>query len=75
MTTRPSVCCCSGPAARPDHTVDAERGPAFIGVNLGTAGERTEMSAEIIPGEARAIALSLLDLAATAEHPGAAARE
>ncbi len=55
--------------------MDAERGPAFIGVNLGTAGERTDMSAEIIPGEARAIAQSLLDLAATAEHPGATARE
>ena len=52
------------------HPLDAEPGPALIELNLGTAGERTDMCAEITPGEARAVAQALLDLAATAERAG-----
>jgi hypothetical protein len=52
------------------HPLDAEPGPALIVLNLGTAGERTDMCAEITPGEARAVAQALLDLAATAERAG-----
>ena len=52
------------------HPLDAEPGPALIELNLGTAGERTDLCAEITPGEARAVAQALLDLAATAERAG-----
>ncbi len=46
----------------------ADPAPVLIELNLGTAGERTDMCAEITPSEARAVAQALLDLAATAER-------
>ena len=49
------------------HPLDADPGPALIELNLGTAGERTDLCAEITPGEARAVAQALLDLAAAAD--------
>ncbi len=52
------------------HPLDADPGPALIELNLGTAGERTDMCAEITPAEARAVAQALLDLAAAAERHG-----
>jgi hypothetical protein len=52
------------------HPLDADPEPALIELNLGTAGERTDMCAEITPAEARAVAQALLDLAATAERDG-----
>ena len=52
------------------HPLHAEPGPAHIELNLGTTAERTDMCAEITPGEARAVARALLDLAATAERDG-----
>ena len=52
------------------HPLDAEPGPALIELNLGTAEERTDLCAEITPGEARAVAQALLDLAATAKRAG-----
>ena len=52
------------------HPLDAEPGPVFIELNLGTAAERTDMCAEVTPAEARAIAQALLDLAATAVRDG-----
>ena len=52
------------------HPLDAEPGPALIELNLGTAGERTDLCAEITPAEARAVAQALLNLAATAERAG-----
>ena len=42
------------------HPLDADPGPALIELNLGTAEERTDMCAEITPGEARAVARALL---------------
>jgi len=48
----------------------AEPGPARIELLLGTAEERTDMSVELTPAEARAIAQSLLDHAVTAERDG-----
>jgi hypothetical protein len=48
----------------------ADPGPALIELNLGTAGERTDLCAEVTPAEARAVAQALLDLAATAERDG-----
>lgn len=50
--------------------LDADPGPVFIELNLGTAEERTDMSVEITPSEARAIAQALLELAAIAERDG-----
>jgi hypothetical protein len=50
------------------HPVDADPGPTLIELNLGTAGARTDMCAEITPAEARAVAQALLALAATAEQ-------
>ena len=52
------------------HPLDADPGPALVELNLGTAGERTDMCAEITPAEARAVARALLDLAATADRTG-----
>jgi hypothetical protein len=52
------------------HPLDAEPGPALIEINIGTAGERTDACAEITPGQARAIAAALLELAGPAEHAG-----
>ena len=52
------------------HPLDADPGPALIELNLGTAGKRTEMCAEITPAEARALARALLALVATAEQDG-----
>ena len=52
------------------HPLDAQPGPALIELQLGTAGQNTDMCAEITPGEARAIARALLELAATAERDG-----
>ena len=56
------------------HPMDADPGPTFIELNLGTAAERTDLCVEATPAEARAIARALLDLADIAEHdsrPGA----
>jgi hypothetical protein len=55
------------------HPLGADPGPARIEINLGTAAERTDMSAEIAPDEAEALARALLELAATArrEEPAA----
>jgi hypothetical protein len=50
------------------HPLGAAPGPARIEVNLGTAQVSTDMCAELTPGEARAVAAALLELAATAEH-------
>jgi hypothetical protein len=52
------------------HPLDADPGPALIELNLGTAATRTDMCAEITPAGARAVALALLDLAASAEPEG-----
>ena len=38
------------------HPLHADPGPALIELNLGTAGERTDMCAEVTPAEARAVA-------------------
>jgi hypothetical protein len=50
------------------HPLDAEPGPALIEINLGTAGERTDLCAEITPSQARAVAAALLELADTADR-------
>ena len=52
------------------HPLDTDPGAALIELNLGTAGERTDLCAEVTPAEARAVAQALLDLAATAERDG-----
>ena len=52
------------------HPLGADPGPALVELNLGTAGERTDVCAEITPAEARAVAQALLDLAAAAERDG-----
>ncbi|MFI5065686.1 MAG: hypothetical protein ACHP9Z_17150 [Streptosporangiales bacterium] len=52
------------------HPLDAQPGPALIELQLGTAGQNTDLCAEITPSEARAIARALLELAATAERDG-----
>ncbi|HEV2373574.1 MAG TPA: hypothetical protein VGS19_15550 [Streptosporangiaceae bacterium] len=50
------------------HPLGSDPGPALIEINLGTAEERTDASAEMTPGQARAVAAALLKLADTAEH-------
>jgi hypothetical protein len=50
------------------HPLHASPGPALIEINLGTAGELTDACAEITPGQARAVAAALLELADTAER-------
>jgi hypothetical protein len=52
------------------HPLDADPGAALIELHVGTAGERTDMCAEITPAEARAVAQALLVLAARAEQDG-----
>ena len=52
------------------HPLDADPGPALIELNFGTAAERTDICAEITPGEARAVAQTLLYLAGIAERGG-----
>lgn len=46
----------------------AAPGPALIEVNLGTAEAATDMGAEITPGQARAVAAALIELAGAAGH-------
>ena len=46
----------------------AEPGQAVIELNLGTAEAGTDMCAEITPGEARAVAAALIELADVADH-------
>ena len=57
------------------HPLDADPGPALIELNLGTAGERTDMCAGITPGEARAVAAALTELADVAERGAAPASQ
>jgi hypothetical protein len=52
------------------HPLDAEAGPVFIELNLGTAEAGTDACAELTSAEARAVAQALLDLAAIAERDG-----
>jgi Domain of unknown function (DUF6907) len=52
------------------HPLGGEPGPALIEINIGTAEELTDACAEITPGQARAVAAALLELADTAEHAG-----
>jgi hypothetical protein len=50
------------------HPLGAGPGPARIEINLGTTRLSTDRCTELTPGEARAVAAALLELAATAEH-------
>jgi hypothetical protein len=50
------------------HPLDAEPGPALIELQLATTEYNTDACAEITPGQARAVARALLQLADTAEH-------
>ncbi len=48
--------------------LDAEPGPARVELQLAPGGVTTEQSAELTPGQARAVAGALLELAAVAER-------
>ena len=50
------------------HPLGADPGPVLIELNLGTAGVSTNMCAEMTPGQARAVAAALLEVAASAEE-------
>ncbi len=50
------------------HPLDAEAGPGLIELQLATTEYNTDLYVEITPGQARAVAAALLELAATAER-------
>jgi hypothetical protein len=50
------------------HPLDAEPGPGLIELQLATTEYNTDLFVEITPGQARAVAEALLELAATAER-------
>ncbi len=52
------------------HPLGADPGPVVVELNLGTAEVNTDMCAEMTPGQARAVAAALLEVAATAERAG-----
>ena len=52
------------------HPLGADPGPVLIELNLGTAGVGADVCAEMTPGQARAVAAALLEVAASAEGAG-----
>jgi hypothetical protein len=55
--------------------LDAGPGPALIELQLGTAEQNTDLYAELTPGQARAVAAALIELAGIAESAGPRVQE